>query len=131
MRGHVGLAMLVCGLACTLMAREGQTQAAGRQFESYRADWISESNERSGTVVSGSMISWDRRDYRWEGLIAGAVIIGTVGAIGFNNLCHSDDTGDGNCVAGTVAGGVLGALVGGVVGGLIGAQIPKHQPDSS
>jgi hypothetical protein len=64
------------------------------------------------------------RDYRWEGLIIGALALGVGGALAANGLCH-DDSSDKDCTGSIVGYFLVGATVGGVTGGLIGAAIPK------
>lgn len=70
-------------------------------------------------------------DYRTEGMIAGAALIGiptTILAFGF---CADTDSGGGNCLTGGVAPSLLGLFVGGLAGALIGGAIPKAQSPSS
>jgi uncharacterized membrane protein YeaQ/YmgE (transglycosylase-associated protein family) len=65
------------------------------------------------------------RDYRWEGVIVGALALGVGGALVANGLCH-DDGSDEHCARSIIGYSLVGAVVGGVTGGLIGAAIPKH-----
>ena len=66
-------------------------------------------------------------DYRWEGMIAGGVVLG-VASLALTSAMCSDDSG-GGCpfVVATVSGVTAGA----VIGGLIGATIPKTPADSA
>jgi hypothetical protein len=64
-------------------------------------------------------------DYRYEGLVAGAVVLGTGSAILFHVLCGIDDSPDKNCTWLTIKGSLAGAALGGLTGALIGGMIPK------
>ena len=63
------------------------------------------------------------RDYRWEGLLLGAAVVGLTGALLMHGTCEANES----CTGPTVSGLALGAGVGGVVGGLVGANISKGQ----
>jgi hypothetical protein len=65
-------------------------------------------------------------DHRWEGLVAGATLLGVAFAVMTNGLCRDPDGGhEGSCLGPTVGAGAAGATIGGVVGGLLGSLIPK------
>lgn len=64
-------------------------------------------------------------DYRWEGLVAGAVVLGVGAAFLGSRLCQLSDTGEPHCFRATVELGLLGAFGGGIIGGVIGGMIPK------
>src|SRR5512142_3083385 len=64
-------------------------------------------------------------DYRWEGLITGAIILGVGGAFLGSRLCQLSDSTDKHCFRTTVELGLLGAFGGGIIGGVIGGMIPK------
>lgn len=64
-------------------------------------------------------------DYRWEGLVVGAVLMGVGGAYLGARLCHLADTGEPHCFRTAVGLGLLGAFGGGIIGGVIGGMIPK------
>jgi hypothetical protein len=65
-------------------------------------------------------------DYRWEGLVAGAILLGVGLAVMTNGLCQDPDGGhEGSCLGPTLGAGLVGATIGGVVGGLLGTLIPK------
>lgn len=67
------------------------------------------------------------RDYRWTGLIVGAVGLGvSAGAVSLV-LCRESQT-DESCAGPTALFGLVGATVGAVVGGLVGSWIPKRPP---
>jgi hypothetical protein len=63
------------------------------------------------------------RDYRWEGLVIGAGLMGVAGALLLHSACEANES----CTGPTIGGFALAALVGGVLGGLIGANLPKKQ----
>jgi hypothetical protein len=66
-------------------------------------------------------------DRRWEGLVAGATLLGIAAAVMTNRLSHDPDGGHGgSCLGPTVGAGAVGATIGGVVGGLLGSLIPKR-----
>jgi len=69
-------------------------------------------------------------DYRWEGLLIGAVALGAAGVYVGAHFCQLSDSADKHCVRSAVRLGFLGALGGGIIGGLIGGSIPKSRPDS-
>jgi predicted lipid-binding transport protein (Tim44 family) len=64
-------------------------------------------------------------DYRYEGLVAGAVVLGTGSAILFHVMCGIDDSPDTNCTWLAIKGSLAGAALGGLTGALIGGMIPK------
>jgi hypothetical protein len=65
-------------------------------------------------------------DHRWEGLVAGATLLGVATAVMTNSLCRDPDGGhEGSCLGPTLGAGAAGATIGGVVGGLLGSLIPK------
>jgi hypothetical protein len=65
-------------------------------------------------------------DYRWEGLVAGATLLGVGLAVMTNGLCQDPDGGhEGGCLGPTLGAGLVGATIGGVVGGLLGTLVPK------
>jgi hypothetical protein len=68
------------------------------------------------------------RDYRWEGVVIGGVLLGAAGAFvasGFCNQGNQDIGADKGCAGPTVLGFFFGATIGVVTGGLIGSAIPK------
>ncbi len=65
-------------------------------------------------------------DYRWEGLVVGAVALGGFSAFVYEGFCGDTDSNSPGCTAGGLAVAVLiGATIGGVTGGLLGGLIPK------
>lgn len=64
-------------------------------------------------------------DYRWEGLVIGAVVLGVSAAYLGSRLCQLSDTGEPHCFRTTVELGLLGAFGGGIIGGVIGGMMPK------
>jgi hypothetical protein len=65
-------------------------------------------------------------DHRWEGLVAGAALLGVAAAVMANGLCRDPDGGyEGSCLGPTIGTGAVGATIGGVVGGVLGSLIPK------
>jgi H+/Cl- antiporter ClcA len=64
-------------------------------------------------------------DYRWEGLVIGAALLGVSAAYLGSRLCGLSDTGNAHCFRTTVGLGLLGAFGGGIIGGVIGGMIPK------
>ena len=70
-------------------------------------------------------------DYRTEGIIAGAVLIGVPTAILAFSLCADTDSGGGNCLTGGVGVSLLGFALGGLTGALIGGAIPKAKASTT
>lgn len=64
-------------------------------------------------------------DYRWEGLVIGAALLGVSAAYLGSRLCGLSDTGNTHCFRTTLGLGLLGAFGGGIIGGVIGGMIPK------
>jgi hypothetical protein len=65
-------------------------------------------------------------DHRWEGLVAGATLLGVGLAVMTNGLCQDPDGGhEGGCLGPTLGAGLVGATIGGVAGGLLGTLVPK------
>ena len=84
------------------------------------------------TEFYSSQLNWalgNAPDYRWEGVMIGAVTVGIGGALLANGFCDYGGTHDENCFGRTVVGGAIGATVGAVVGGLIGGLIPKKRAE--
>jgi hypothetical protein len=75
--------------------------------------------------------SANTRDYRWEGLLVGALTLGVAGGFLGSRLCTLSDSADRHCVRMTVGLGLLGAFGGGIIGGVVGGAIPKAPRDSS
>jgi len=70
-------------------------------------------------------------DYRTEGMIAGAVLIGIPTSVIAFALCGDTDSGGGNCLTGGAGVSLLGFLLGGLTGALIGGAIPKARSPTS
>lgn len=64
------------------------------------------------------------KDYRWEGVLIGGLLLGVGGAVVGWGAC-SELGGDG-CLYPTVGLGLVGGLIGAVVGGFVGGSIPKR-----
>jgi hypothetical protein len=69
-------------------------------------------------------------DYRWEGLVIGALALGAFSAYFVTALCRDPDYG-GGCAGPIVEGTLLGGTVGGFAGVLVGILIPKHHSAST
>jgi hypothetical protein len=68
----------------------------------------------------------ESKDYRWEGLVVGAV----VGVLGMTYVAYEFCTKaeDASCNGMTIGAGLaVGALVGGAIGGLAGGAVPKRR----
>jgi hypothetical protein len=65
-------------------------------------------------------------DYRWEGMIVGAVVLGVATAYFANALCGIADESD--CTSVVLGSLLLGGFGGGILGGLLGGLIPKEKP---
>jgi hypothetical protein len=65
-------------------------------------------------------------DYRHEGLVVGAAVVGTGAAILAHALCGLDDSSHKNCTWLTIEAGVGGAVLGGLSGALVGGMMPKN-----
>ncbi len=75
-------------------------------------------------------------DYRWEGMVIGAVALGALGVYAGNHFCDVFfDSVDKHCFREGVSLGLLGAFGGGIIGGLLGGSMPKPllkaSPDST
>jgi len=74
-----------------------------------------------------------RRDHRLEGLVAGGLVLGAVGAWVGAQACHNQPqpigAGSGqSCTGDAVVVGLAGVAVGSVVGYLLGRLTPKRSP---
>jgi energy-converting hydrogenase Eha subunit B len=69
-------------------------------------------------------------DYRWEGLVIGAIAGGVFVGTATYVFCSDPDAG-GNCAVTTVAGTLVGGALGGFVGCLVGILIPKNHSAST
>jgi hypothetical protein len=122
-------ALIVLGLVAGLSPTSGLAQSTvGRTPSQLRAS--AELHALSRTAVdsklpqSGRLVA-PKRDYRWEGLVIGAGVVGLAGALLLHGTCEANES----CTGPTVSGFALGAVVGGVTGGLIGATIPKKEEE--
>jgi hypothetical protein len=70
-------------------------------------------------------------DYRWEGVLVGAVGGGVLGALFGYGFCEEQGQPGDPCLLSGVWLGLAGAAAAGVVGGLIGGLIPKAPHDSA
>ena len=77
-----------------------------------------------------SFIHSSAPDYRWEGLVIGAIAGGMTFAVLANAFCNDPD-GSGGCFSLTLGGMLLGGAAGGVAGTTIGAFIPKSHSAST
>lgn len=69
-------------------------------------------------------------DHRWEGVIAGGLLLGVGSAIVGYVICTEDNSANNNCAYTTIGFGLVGGTVGAVTGGLIGSLIPKGNQES-
>ena len=120
-------ALTLLGLATGLASTSALAQSTvGRTPSQLRASAELQAVSRTAVdlqVPQSARIAAPSRDYRWEGLVIGAAVVGVAGALLLHGMCEENES----CTGPTVGGFVLGAVVGGVTGGLIGANIPKQQ----
>ncbi len=131
---YVGFLCLVPGLL------EGQ----GRQQQQ---DWTGQRLTASRLAPPGCAVSiprsdcygWDlddwakqtrlaAEDHRYEGAVAGFLLLGIGTYILVNELCNSSDS-SGDCGGNAVMGGIGVGALGALLGALIGAQIPKESDE--
>jgi hypothetical protein len=75
-------------------------------------------------VVSGG-------DYRWEGGVLGAFLVGALGYRYATATCNGDSGTGQSCLGHNLSRIAMGVLVGGVSGLFIGSSIPKHTSESA
>jgi hypothetical protein len=89
--------------------------------------WQTERSSHAATTRDRAVsFAVQDRDYRWEGLVIGGLLLGATAAYVGNRLCNDDNIADKRCTGATVGGFFVGATVGVVTGGLIGSAIPKR-----
>ena len=101
-------------------------QAVTRGFPTYDVTFAQTSRP---TAAPAALAFGHPADYRWEGLLIGAIGLGAFGAYVGNEFCSfSENRASNNCMLPTLEGLLLGAIVGGVTGGLIGGLFPRAKP---
>lgn len=117
-------------IGCTclgLVLLAGNLAAQTRSSLIPRQDWRVAAGLVAANPVAPSAVSvGTARDYRWEGMIGGAVLGGVAGMVLANGLCGNG--GSSSCGSQTILAGVLGGAVGGTVGVFVGRLIPKKRP---
>ena len=70
-------------------------------------------------------------DYRWEGLVIGAIAVGAFAAYFAFRMCNDPDSGGGGCFFRGVGVTLLGATAGGFLGLFAGLVTPKNHSAST
>ena len=117
--------MTILVVACLVSAAPVSAQRVGPEFAGSRIQF--HQNSRKANLLAPMFTP----DYRWEGLAIGAAIVGVLGVVVGDGLCHLSDSAHPHCLGAAVGLGLVGAMAGGVTGGLIGGAIPKAPPDST
>jgi hypothetical protein len=114
---------LAAALACTSALAQSTVGSTPSQLRASAALRAVSPTAVDLQVPLSARVAAPTRDYRWEGLVIGAGVVGVAGALLLHGTCEDNES----CTGPTVAGFALGAVVGGVTGGLIGANIAKKE----